>query len=99
MNKPAIFNKKRKIVPLVPLFYTNIELEKELILNDNKNKSGIYKWVNILTGDYYIGSAVNLSGRFLYYLNIKYMSKYKNKSIIYSSLLKDGYKVFHLEIL
>lgn len=47
-------NKYKNIISFVPLItYTNIELQKILILNDNKNKSGIYKWVNILTGDFY----------------------------------------------
>lgn len=48
---------------------------------------------------FYVGSSVDLSKRFLCYFNTKYLTKHKDKSIIYSVLLKKGYKVFNLEIL
>ena len=42
---------------------------------------------------------MDFSRRFLYYFNTKYIANYVNKSIIYSALLKYGYKVFILEII
>jgi excinuclease UvrABC nuclease subunit len=79
--------------------YKDLEAQKEQILNENKGKAGIYKWINHTTGDIYIGSAVDLRKRLVYYFNYKYIAGYKNKSIIYSSILKNGYKSFNLEIL
>ncbi len=70
--------------------YTNIK-SKKTIIEYNNNKSRIYKWINNQAGKFYIGSSVYLSKRLLYYLNTKYITKYKGKSIIYSALLKYGY--------
>ena len=42
---------------------------------------------------------MDLSRRFLYYFNTKYIANYVNKSIIYSALLKYGYIVFILKII
>ena len=38
-------------------YYEDIYTMKPLILKENKNKSGIYKFVNKLTGSFYIGSS------------------------------------------
>jgi hypothetical protein len=38
--------------------------EKESLLKDLKGKAGVYLWFNIESGDYYIGSSVNLCNRF-----------------------------------
>jgi excinuclease UvrABC nuclease subunit len=48
-------------------FYDNAEELKSLILLNNKNKSGIYKWENKISGELYIGSAVDLNKRMLEY--------------------------------
>lgn len=43
---------------------------KSIIIKDNKNKSGIYKFTNKLNGNFYIGresASVNLSRRFINY--------------------------------
>lgn len=38
-------------------FYEDAYSMKKLIIKDNKNKSGIYKWTNKLTNDVYIGQS------------------------------------------
>lgn len=43
--------------------YENVEKERNMIVKDNKNESGIYCWQNKLNGKLYVGSAVNLSVR------------------------------------
>ena len=45
------------------------------ILEDNKQKCGIYKWVNKINGKSYVGSSVNLSSRLSSYLSINYLTK------------------------
>jgi len=72
---------------------------KEKILSDNKGKSGIYRWVNTLTGDFYIGSSVNIRFRIQKYFNFNYLKNHKEKMIICNALLKYGYSNFCLEIL
>jgi hypothetical protein len=81
--------------------YSNAENDKSTILKENKNKSGIYKWKNIINDKQYIGSAVDLSDRLTFYFSAKALENYlKNyKSYIYSALLKHGYSNFSLTIL
>lgn len=81
--------------------YSNVELHKFLILKNNRNKSGIYRWTNKTTGKSYIGSAVNLANRLNYYFSPKSLtnSLLVKRSYIYSSILEYGYSEFLLEIL
>jgi group I intron endonuclease len=72
---------------------------KPQILKENKNKSGIYKFVNKLSGSFYIGSAKNLRTRIYSYLQLSILLKGKNNSIITRALIKYGYSNFSLEIL
>ena len=79
--------------------YENANISKFDIISYNKNKSGVYRWVNLLTGKSYIGCSVNLRNRFYDYYNLSHLEKRKKNSIIYSSLLKNGHSNFKLEIL
>ncbi len=78
--------------------YTNVLSMKKLIMLENQNKSGIYRWVNKLTGDIYVGQSINLSARFKNYLNLSYLKSKKNL-IICIALTKYGFINFSLEIL
>lgn len=71
------------------------------IVKENKGKTGIYMWTNTITGDKYIGSAINLSRRLNNYLSTNFLNKElkKGKSAIYSAILKYGYSNFKLDIL
>jgi hypothetical protein len=81
--------------------YSNAEADKSTILSNNKNKSGIYRFKNLINGKRYVGSALNLSNRFLFYYSPAKMNFYlqQNKSYIYSAIIKYGLKDFSLEIL
>jgi group I intron endonuclease len=81
--------------------YTYVLRDKYIIYNDNKNKIGIYRWVNNINDKCYIGSSSNLGTRLSIYFSQKQMlNKLKiSKSIIYEALLKHGYDSFSLEIL
>ena len=72
---------------------------RKLILKENKNKIGIYKWTNKLNNECYVGSSINLWRRFLNYFNLSYLSNVKNNLIISRALIKYGYSNFSLEIL
>ena len=84
------------ILPLV--VYSNVDKQKESIVKENINKSGVYKWINNTNGNSYVGSSVNLSKRLLEYLNTNYLLRHKNMSIN-KALLKYGYSDFSLLIL
>ena len=81
--------------------YANAELLKQTILKENRNQSGIYRWVNNLDQNSYVGSAVDLAKRLGSYYNKNFLLRYtkKNTSLIYAALLKHDYKNFTLDIL
>ena len=83
------------------IIYDNSLLNKYNILSENKGKSGIYRWINKINNESYIGSSVNLTNRFRRYYNINYLKGkiIKNNSRIYRALLKYSYFNFNLEIL
>nr|YP_009722256.1 hypothetical protein [Morchella importuna]QGN66658.1 hypothetical protein [Morchella importuna] len=78
--------------------YENASTMKKLIIKENENKSGIYRWTNKYTGDTYIGQSINLSARFIHYFNTSYLTS-KKQLIISRALIKYGYSGFSLEIL
>jgi len=86
---------------IVPIkVYSNADTMKDNIIKDNHKKVGVYKWVNYITGDCYVGSSINLSNRLRMYFHYDTISNTtKGNSIIYSALLKNGYSNFSLEIL
>jgi hypothetical protein len=81
-------------------FYFNTDTQKLDILKENQNKCGVYRWINTLKGESYIGSSIDISKRLSQYFNYNYLIDDKNKRmIICKSLLKNGYSNFALEIL
>jgi len=81
--------------------YEDFSVQREEILKDNKDKSGIYRFINKVTGKSYIGSAVNLSDRLWDYSSPNFLKCQlkQGKSVVYASMLKNGYGNFKLEIL
>ncbi len=81
--------------------YFNAYTYKLDIYKDNINKSGIYRWTNIISRKSYVGSSNNLSGRLRNYFSPNFLKKeiLKGKSKINNALLKHGYENFILDIL
>jgi hypothetical protein len=81
--------------------YKNIIDNKSTILKDNKNKSGVYKYTNIVTNEDYVGSSTNIGKRFSRYFSINYLKSKTERynSRIYTAILKYGYDNFNIEIL
>lgn len=88
-------NNTSAVIPVK--IYSNADIQKQDIINENKNKSGIYQWINRINSKTYIGSSVNLSRRFYEYYNLSHLEK--SKMVISKALLKYGYASFSLEIL
>jgi group I intron endonuclease len=87
------------IVPIMS--YPNAEKNEQTIFKDNKNKSGIYRWNNLITGKSYVGSAISLNDRFWTYYSLNTLKCILNrrKSAIYSAIIKYGHSKFSLDIL
>jgi group I intron endonuclease len=79
-------------------FYEDAFSMRKLIIKDNKNKSGIYKWTNKITNDIYVGQSIDLAKRFIKYFNLSYL-KNRETLVISRALIKYGYSNFSLEIL
>lgn len=79
------------------MIYSNVDSNKLQILNENKNKIGIYLWTHLEDNKKYVGSAFNLSSRFYSYYSIPRLNK--NNSYISRALLRHSYAVFRLSIL
>lgn len=81
------------------LIYDNVLLNKSIIFNNNKNKSGIYRWVNKINNKSYIGSATNLTKRLSEHLNKESYANKKSNLNLQKAFKKYGYSKFRLEIL
>jgi len=87
------------LVPIVPIkTYSNAETDKEKILFENKNKSGIYMWKNNINQKEYVGSSENLRARFLKYFNTNYLLSNTSMHIC-CALKKHDYSNFSLIII
>ena len=80
-------------------YYYDVYSMKQQILRENKNKSGIYKFTNKLSGSFYIGSSKNLRTRLYSYFQLSNLLRSSSSSIISRALIKYGYSNFSLEIL
>lgn len=92
-------NNNNKIVPIFN--YLNANTLKTKILKDNKNKPGIYRWINNINSKSYVGSAKCLKNRLkIYYSPTTLKTRLeRGSSAIYSALLKYSYNKFKLEII
>jgi len=78
--------------------YYNADTQKSEILRENRDKSGIYLWKNLISGKRYIGSSIQLRTRFSQYFNVNYLERNSGMRIC-RALLKYGYSNFSLQIL
>ena len=86
------------ILPIVQ--YLNVETINTTIILENRGKSGVYLWKNLINGKSYVGSSVNLYRRFKSYFNINYLTTSSAKTmLINKALAKYGYSNFNLYIL
>src|SRR5690606_20937920 len=76
---------------LVPIkSYENAEELKGSILKENRNQSGIYRWVNKLNKKSYVGSGIDLAKRLRSYYNKAELNR--NSRPIKDALVKYGHK-------
>lgn len=79
--------------------YFNLALRevKAFIFKENKNKSGIYRWTNVINNKSYIGSSVKLNRRLSNYYCIN-LKNIQYRSLIKNAILKYKINNFSLEI-
>ena len=79
------------------VLYSNPGKDKKSMLEDNREKSGIYMWNNKINNKTYIGSSQNLRVRILDYFDNHTLNS--NGSLIYKAILKYGYDNFTFQVL
>ena len=94
-------NKENNIDHLKPInVYNNFKKSRDLILKQEKEKSGIYCLVNNANKHVYIGSSIHLPSRMKNYLNNAFLNSKQNLNMpITKALLKYGTHNFSLWIL
>ena len=73
-----MFKNLNSIIPVRS--YLKARELKAIILKENKNKSGIYRWTNLITSKSYVGSANCLSNRFKNYFSAPYLKEILKRS-------------------
>lgn len=92
-------NDKNKTIEFLPIVtYDNADTDKIKILNDNKDKAGIYMWKHNESKNTYIGSAININKRMKNYYSINHLENNKTMYIC-NALREHGYSTFSLYIL
>lgn len=79
------------------VIYNNADEDKIRILTENRHKVAVYRWVNKVNGNIYIGSSTSLHVRMYTYFSLRSLAK-SNRPID-RALLKHGFSKFRLEIL
>ena len=75
--------------------YSNFKEDRQDIKKDQKDKTGVYCLINLINGNIYIGSSVNLAVRMNNYLSTTFLKNRKNSNMpIIKALLKYGQENF-----
>lgn len=74
--------------------YSNLVDKSKEALNENKNKAGVYMFINKVNGKKYVGSSVNLRTRFGEYFNPNYWLR-KEYMVICRAIVKYGLVNFY----
>ena len=75
--------------------YNNFKEDRDQLMRDQKEKTGVYCLVNLTNGHIYIGSTINLAVRMRNYLNTTFLKNKRNQNMpIIQALLKYGQENF-----
>lgn len=95
----SMFDEYTVLSAIALISYADALSERKVILKNNNNKSGVYRWINLVNGKSYVGSSVNLGYRLKQYYSVSYLNRKKSASSISRALVKYGHSNFKLEIL
>lgn len=80
--------------------FTEVTSSKDNIINEFRDKRGVYLWTHKLTKKQYLGSSKNLGNRLVEYFRPSYLDTQSNRgSIISWALNAYGYDAFSLSVL
>lgn len=82
----------------LPAIYLNMKDNKQAILDENKDKAGIYLITNKINKKHYVGKSSNLRNRFYNYFSEGFLLL-NNDTKIYNIIRKLGHNNFSLSIL
>ena len=92
--------KDDKIINLNPVKTYNLKKDRVQILKNEKDKSGVYCFINQINGHTYVGSSINLASRMKNYLNNTFLKSKQNINMpITRALLKYDQSNFTLLII
>ena len=95
----SMFDAYTVLSAIALITYADALSERKVILNNNNNKSGVYRWINLVNGKSYVGSSANLGYRLKQYYSVSYLNRKKSASSISRAFVKYGHSNFKLEIL
>ena len=91
-------NNKSQIKPVK--IYNSLKEDRLKLFKEQKNKTGVYSLVNLINGNAYIGSSINIEHRMKSYLNKAFLkSKNNSNSPIIKALSKYGPEHFAVLII
>jgi len=61
--------------------YSNFKKDRLQLIKDQKDKTGVYCLINLINGNFYIGSSSNLAVRMRNYLNTTFLKNKKNNNM------------------
>jgi hypothetical protein len=56
------------VIPIT--VYSNADTQKFEIIKENRGKSGVYRWTNLVSGKTYVGSGTNLTKKLSVYYSL-----------------------------
>ena len=97
----STFVLSEKIAKFKPIkIYNSLKKDRLQLFKEQKNKTGIYCLVNLINGQSYIGSSVNIEGRMKSYLNNSFIKSKQNCNMpIIKALSKYGQEHFAVFII
>lgn len=97
-NQELLSNNKSQIKPVK--IYKSLKEDKLKLFKEQKNQTGVYSLVNLINGNTYIGSSINIEHRMKSYLNKAFLkSKNNSNSPIIKALSKYGPEHFAILII
>jgi group I intron endonuclease len=94
------YDSNNNIRNLKPVKVYNLKIDRLQIFKYEKDKSGVYCFINQINGHVYVGSSINLASRMKNYLNNYFLKSQQNRNMpITRALLKYDQSNFTLLIL
>jgi hypothetical protein len=75
------YDLNNNIINLKPVKVYNLKTDRLQIFKNEKEKSGVYCFINQINGHIYVGSSINLASRMKNYLNNSFLKSQQNRNM------------------